>query len=156
MTIDAKFEDGSEKPLNIGAFDVDDLKIFSSLVQDSIFPITEMQWDTKAHRFGLLLNRFRWESVNNERFAPERVQTLLVFNCVLSVSSRAIDINYKKTVCSLLSVSFEMKKYGAGDVLLTLSGDGSIRLSVETIEATLKDVTRPYSAPSKAIPHHDD
>ena len=43
-----------------------------------------------------------------------------------------------------------------GDIRLTLAGDGAIRLQVEAIEATLKDVTRPYVAPSKSIPHHDD
>ncbi len=74
MSEDAKFEDGREKPLNLGALDTDDLKIVSSLAQDAVFPITEMKWDAKARRFGLLLNRFRWEDLGGGRHAPERVQ----------------------------------------------------------------------------------
>src|SRR6056297_2100723 len=60
MTEDAKFEDGRETPLNLGAFDVDDLQVISSLAQDAVFPITEMTWRAGERRFGLLLNRFRW------------------------------------------------------------------------------------------------
>lgn len=156
MSEDAKFEDGREKPLNLGALDADDLKIVSTLAQDAVFPITEMQWDAKARRFGLLLNRFRWEDTGNDRHAPERVQTLLAFDHVLGVASQGIDRTDQDMILSLLAVTFEPAEDGAGDILLTLAGDGGIRLSVEAIEATLKDVTRPYVAPSKAVPKHND
>ena len=42
----------------------------------------------------------------------------------------------------------------SGDVLLTLAGDGVIRLTVEALDVTLKDVTRPYVAPSRKLPEH--
>ncbi|WP_223424858.1 DUF2948 family protein [Tateyamaria pelophila] len=156
MTEDAKFEDGREKPLNIGALDTDDLNIVSSLTQDAVFPITEMKWDAKSRRFGLLLNRFRWEDAGKGRHAPERVQSVLAFDYVQSVASQGIDRSDKDTILSLLSVTFEPGEDCAGDVILTLAGDGGIRLRVEAIEATLKDVTRPYTAPSKSVPKHDD
>ena len=38
MSEDARFEDGDDKALNIGAFDQRDLEVVSSLIQDSIFP----------------------------------------------------------------------------------------------------------------------
>ena len=57
-------------------------------------------------------------------------------------------------VLSLLSISFEPAEDGAGHVLLTLAGDGAIRLSVEALEVTLRDVTRPYRAPSGQAPDH--
>jgi hypothetical protein len=40
--------------------------------------------------------------------------------------------------------------------VFTLAGDGAIRLSVEAIELMLKDVTRPYVAPSKKAPSHPE
>lgn len=153
---DATFEDGREAPLNLGALDVDDVQVLSSLVQDSVFPITEMQWNAKARRFGLLLNRFRWEDASQGRHQPERVQAVLAFDSVLRVSSQGIDRGDTDMILSLLSVTFEPGEDGAGDILLTLAGDGAIRLSVEAIDATLKDVTRPYVAPSRAVPKHDD
>jgi hypothetical protein len=153
---DARFEDGREAPLNLGALDADDLQVISSLAQDAVFPVTEMTWDRAARRFGLLLNRFRWEDAGRDRHAPERVQSVLAFDNVLQVSSQGVDRTDKDIILSLLSVTFEAGEDGAGHVLLTLAGDGAIRLSVEAIEATLKDVTKPYVAPSKSVPRHSE
>ena len=155
MTEDARFEDGREAPLNLGAVDADDLQVISSLVQDAVFPITEMRWDARARRFALLLNRFRWEDAGKERHAPERVQALLSIEDVLRVSSQGIDRSDTDMILSILSISFEPGADGAGDMTLVLAGDGAIRLSVEAIDVTLRDVTRPYVAPSKSVPEHD-
>lgn len=154
MTEDAKFEDGREAPLNLGAMEEEDLKVISSLAQDAVFPITEMSWQPAKRRFGLLLNRFRWEDQGRERHGPERVQSLLVIDTVLRVASQGIDRSDKDTILSLLSITFEPGTDGAGHVLLTLAGDGALRLEVEAIEVTLKDVTRPYRAPSGKVPQH--
>ncbi|SEM22403.1 Protein of unknown function [Roseovarius azorensis] len=156
MTRDATFEDGREAPLNLGAMDADDLRVISGLVQDAVFPITEMTWRPGQRRFGMLLNRFRWEDAGRERHGPERVQSLLVVDNVLRVASQGIDRRDKDTILSLLAADFEPGEDGAGDVLLTLAGDGALRLSVEALEVTLKDVTRPYRAPSGKVPRHDD
>ena len=153
---DATFEDGREAPLSLGALDADDLQVISSLAQDSVFPITEMTYARSQRRFALLINRFRWEDKGAGRHAPERVQSLLAFDTVVAVSSQGIDRTDKDMILSLLSISFESDADGAGHILLTLAGDGAIRLQVEAIEATLKDVTRPYVAPSKSVPQHDD
>lgn len=156
---DASFEDGREAPLNLGAEDADDLEVISTLAQDAVFPVTEMKWQPSQRRFGLLLNRFRWEDKDAaaRRDRPfERVQSVLVFGSVLSVSSQGIDRGDTDMIMSLMSVVFEPGEDGAGHVLLTLAGDGAIRLTVEALDATLKDVTRPYQAPSGQAPHHPE
>ncbi|WP_420584879.1 DUF2948 family protein [Ruegeria sp.] len=156
---DASFHDGREAPLNLGAEDADDLQVISTLTQDAVFPITEMTWHPSQRRFGLLLNRFRWEDKDaaTRRDRPfERVQSVLVFDSVLSVASQGIDRSDKDMVMSLLSVDFEASEDGAGKIMLTLAGDGAIRLSVEALDATLKDVTRPYQAPSGQAPNHPE
>ena len=156
MSDDAKFEDGREAPLHLGALDAEDLQVMSSLAQDAVFPITEMTYARSQRRFALLINRFRWEDQGQGRHAPERVQSVLAFDLVQNVATNGIDRSDKDTILSLLSISFELGEDGAGDILLTLAGDGAIRLSVEAIEVTIKDVTRPYVAPSKSVPRHDD
>lgn len=156
---DASFHDGREAPLNLGAEDAEDLQVISTLAQDAVFPVTEMTWQPSQRRFGLLLNRFRWEDKDaaTRRDRPfERVQAVLVFDSVLSVASQGIDRSDKDMVMSLLSIDFETGEDGAGQVLLTLAGDGAIRLKVEALDATLKDVTRPYKAPSGQAPHHPE
>lgn len=156
---DASFEDGREAPLNLGAEDADDLQVISTLAQDAVFPITEMTWRPSERRFGLLLNRFRWEDKDAaaRRDRPfERVQAVLVVDSVLSVASQGVDRSDKDMVMSLLSIDFEAGEDGAGQITLTLAGDGAIRLSVEALDVTLKDVTRPYQAPSGQAPSHPE
>jgi hypothetical protein len=151
---DARFEDGREKPLNLGAQDANELQVLSALIQDAIFPITEMTWQAKQRRFGLLLNRFRWEEGARGQTAPERVQSILVVDNVMSVASQGVDRAETDMILSVLSATFEAGDDGAGDIVFTLAGDGAVRVSVEAIEMTLKDVTRPYVAPSKKAPKH--
>lgn len=151
---DAKFEDGREAPLNLGAMDTEGLQIIASLVQDAVFPGSEMRFDRKAARFALLLNRVRWEDEGQTRHAPERVQSVLVFEGVQAVASQGVPQGDADTVLSLLTVTFEETEAPSGHVLLTLAGDGALRLQVEALEASLKDVTRPYKAPSGKLPHH--
>ena len=153
---DARFEDGREAPLNLGAFDSDDLQVLASLTQDAVFPAPEMQWDRKAARFSLLLNRFRWEDTASHTSRPERVQSVLSFGTVQAVASNGIDRADKDMILSLLSIDFEETNSPSGHITLTLAGDGALRLTVEAIEATLKDVTRPYVAPSHKTPTHPD
>jgi hypothetical protein len=156
---DARFEDGGDKPLRLKALDADDLAVLSSLTQDAVFPASEMRWDRKARRFALLLNRFRWEDAPNAKIGKrsvERVQTVLTIEDVMAVKSQGVQPGDADTIMSLLSVTFAASEDGMGRVLLTLSGDGAIAVDVEALELMLADVTRPYIAPSKSVPRHDD
>lgn len=156
---DARFEDASEGPLFLAAVDAEDLKVVSALVQDAVFPITEMRWDRSRRRFAVLLNRFRWEdraAAERERRPFERVQSLLVAGDVMGVASQGIDRTERDLVLSILSIGFEPGTDGGGRLILTLSGDGAIALDVESIDVTLRDMTRPYRAPSGEAPHHPD
>lgn len=157
MTEDARFEDGREAPLNLGALDGEDLQVVSALVQDAVFPMTEMTWRARERRFAILLNRFRWEDRDNaekRRRNVERVQSLLVIDNVLKVASQGVDRSDKETILSVLSLEFEATDENAGNLTLTLAGDGALRLTVEALEVSLRDVTRPYVAPSKQVPDH--
>jgi hypothetical protein len=154
---DARFEDGREAPLNLGAFEADDLKVISALVQDAVFPVTAMTWRPGQRRFGLLLNRFRWEDVaaaEQRRRPVERVQSLLVVENVLAVASNGVDRRDADLVLSLLALDWHPGAEVEGALHLVLAGDGEIRLQLEALEVTLKDVTRPYVAPSRRVPDH--
>lgn len=155
---DARFQDGGEEPLRLVAQDADDLNVISTLVQDSVFPVTELKFDAKRHRFAILLNRFRWEDrVEAERLgrAYERVRSVLVVEDVRKVQSLGFDRAEKDLVLSLLSMSFVPGEDGTGRLTLVLAGDGAIALDVEALEVRLDDVTRPYRAPSGRAPRHE-
>lgn len=154
MTEDATFEDGGEAPLNLGAEDAEDLKVISALVQDAVFSGADLSWNARQRRFALLLNRFRWEDQGRDRHGAERVRSLLVVEDVLRVASQGVSPRDRDTVLSLLALEFAPGEDGTGHLLLTLAGDGAIRLEVEALGVTLKDVTRPYRAISGKAPNH--
>jgi hypothetical protein len=159
MTQDARFEDGGDKPLQLKAHDSEDLTVLSSLCQDAVVPMGEISYDTKQRRFAMLLNRFRWEDAEraSTRKRPvERVQSVLLFDDVMSAKSAGLCASDKDTIISVLSITFVPTQDGAGQVEITLAGDGDILLEVEALDVTLKDVTRPYIAPSKKQPDHSD
>ncbi len=152
MVEDARFEDAGDKPLRLKAEDGEDLKVISSLVQDAILPASEVTYQKSQRRFALLLNRFRWEQ---DRLADaERVQSVLVFDDVMSARSQGVDPKDADMVLSLLSLEFAPGEDGTGSVEITLAGDGAIQLAIESVNATLQDVTRPYVAPSGKTPDH--
>lgn len=158
MVEDAKFADGSEAPLRLQALDTEDLSVIASLVQDAVFPAREMSWQPATRRFALLLNRFRWEDVplaERQKRKFERVQSLLVVSDVMKVASNGLDRSDADMIYSLLAIDFEAGSDGAGKLVLTLAGDGAIALDVECLDVVLKDVTRPYIAPSGKAPSHD-
>ncbi|MEL6522326.1 MAG: DUF2948 family protein [Pseudomonadota bacterium] len=158
-TEDARFEDGEDRPLNLKANAPEDLEVISSLLQDAVFPGSEMSWDQKRRQFAMLVNRFRWEDkpLAERRNRPyERVQSLLVVGDVGKVQSQGVDRSEKDMVLSLLGLTFEPGPDGTGRVLLTLAGDGTIALDVECLDVVLRDVTRPYIAPSGKAPDHPD
>ncbi len=156
MTEDARFEDGGEKPLYLGALDPDDLQVISALVQDAVLQVSEIRWQTGQRRLALLVNRLRREVSGTEPQAPERVRALMVVDNVLRVASQGIDRSDPDLVLSILSVGFEPGDDGTGAVVFTLAGDGAIKAEVEALDMVLRDVTRPYLAPSGKVPVHPE
>lgn len=160
---DASFEDGAEQPLRLLARGEGDLTVLSALVQDAVLTGQDLLYRRSSRRFSLLLNRFRWEDAALAKAAGrkvERVRSVLDFSDVIGVGHQGITRD-ADTVLSLLSVSYESQGEGEADdlagpgaVVLTFAGDGAIRLEVECLEVELRDVTRPYAAPSGHVPDH--
>lgn len=159
MTEDARFEDAGEAPLRLIARDPEDLQVVSTLIQDAVLPAAEMRWDAAGRRFAVLLNRFRWEdraAADAASRSFERVQTVLMIHDAAGVASTGFNRRAADLVLSVLSITFEPGDPPGGWVVLTLAGDGAIRCEVEDLEVTLRDVTRPYRAPSGQAPRHPD
>ena len=149
---DARFEDADEAPVRLIARDAEDLQVIAALVQDAVLPASEMRFDRKARTFAMLLNRYRWEGPHK----GERVQSVLAARDVMGAATSGPDLRGEDMVLSLLTIEFTPGEDGTGQVEMTFSGDGALRLDVEALEITLRDVTRPYQAPSGQQPRHDD
>ena len=156
---DARFDEGGEAAVALRAETQQDLAVLAALAQDAVLPITEIAWEAKSRRLALLINRFRWEDkaqAEAERRPYERVRALLVISDVTHVASQGIDRNDHDLVLSILDITFEPAQDGAGRVVLTLAGDGAIAAEVECLDVDLRDVERPYRAPSGKAPHHPE
>jgi hypothetical protein len=155
---DARFADGAERPLALRAFDASDLSVISALVQDAVLTGADMTWHRRARRFALLVNRFRWEDADAARRQgrpPERARAMLSVEDVRAVQTQGITRD-AGTVLSVLSLTWDPDQDGTGRVLVTFAGDGALAIDVEALEVTLRDVTRPYAAPSGRVPDHRD
>lgn len=158
MTRDARFEEGGERPLRLKAQDAEDLAVISALVQDAVFLRADVRWLRPARRFALLVNRFRWEDLplaarTGRSF--ERVRSVLSIEDVEQVRTSGLEDVDGDTVLSILALSWTGGADGTGTVELVLAGDGAIRVEVEALEVVLRDVTRPYRAPSGRVPSHE-
>lgn len=156
---DASFLDaGPDTPLTLKAEDEGDLRIISTLVQDAILPGSEISYDRKARRLALLINRFRWEdaeAARREGRPYERVQALLIISDILRLQSDGVDRD-ADTVLELLALSWQPGEDGTGRLSLDFAGDGTLAADVECINLDLRDVTKPYLAPSGKAPHHPE
>ena len=150
---------GGERGLRLKAMDSKDLQVISSLVQDAVFPVTGMRWNSRTRQFSLLVNRFRWEDAEGARQQKrpfERVRSIIVVEDAGKVSSIGIDRKDRAQILSLLSLEFEQGEDGTGKLTYALAGDCAIAVQVEALEVTLKDVEPSYPSRSERAPSHPD
>src|SRR5262249_35005718 len=128
------------KPLKLIALDEADLEVVSSHLQDAVVRVGDMAYVPSKRRFAALLNRFDWERAEGNGGKDfRRRRCALRFERVLGAKHRRVKPATDEKVLSLLAISFEPTEPPEGYVTLTFSGDASIELKVECIEAALSD-----------------
>jgi hypothetical protein len=143
------------EPLKLIALDEDDLSVVSSLLQDAVLRVADMTYVPAQKRFAAVLNRFDWETavkVDEKDNEFRRRRSALRFDRVFGAQLKNIKPRASERVLSLLAVSFEPKEPPSGHVTLYFSGDASIQLEVECIEAELRDLGPQWRTRSK--PQH--
>lgn len=141
-----------QRALHLWGQSPDDLEAISALCQDAILRTDETGFDQGAHRFVLMLNRFRWETPER----PERVRSALRFETVLRAQHKAWPgptvPGGDPPVLSLLAVTAQALENGHFVLTLAFSGKATARLEVECIDAMLEDISLPW--PAKSRPKH--
>lgn len=140
------------KPLKLMAEDTDDIAPISAALQDAVAQMGDFSYEPKARRFTLALNRFRWEAGDSGR--GQRVRTALQVSGVLSAKGHRLKQGSIDAVVSLLSITFEPDEAPGGDLVLTFSGGGALRLTVECVDLLMADLTDPWRAAGR--PEHSD
>ena len=145
--------------MKLAAADSEDLQVISARLQDAAGKLGDFVWLPKQHRFAALFNRYRWEDAKSDK--GSRVRAGLHFDGVLEVKSQNVKQGAPDAVVSLLAITFmpngrdegSTEDDPGGVIELQLAGGGTIRLTVECIQAELSDLTGPWAASGK--PSHD-
>jgi hypothetical protein len=138
-------------PLKLTALDQDDLAVISAHMQDAVLTVGDIRRLPGRKKLVLVANRFDWEGGGGEK--AERRRTGLQFARVRRVRSQKIRRDAPDAVLSLLAIRFTPGEHPPeGEVELTFSGGGALRLDVECIEAAMKDLGEAW--PTHSVPRH--
>lgn len=144
--------DYSYQPLKLVAKDLEDLKVISTLLQDSIITNKTIKHDKEANQFSFLANRFRWEltATPDPYDEYERVFALVVFDNVIDVSFEKINPQDSEAHHNLLSITVQNNE----DIVCLFSGHANIMLKCNSLHVRLKDVSDAW--PSEHKPKHPE
>jgi hypothetical protein len=136
--------------LKLVALDEEDLKIVSAHVQDAVMKVGDLDYFAASKQFVLPMYRFAWEKAPERwRDQPERRNSVLQFNRVLSIKTSGIHREKRDEVLALLAIGFSSGAEPAGTIELIFAGGGAARLQVECIEARLTDLGGAWQASSR-------
>ncbi len=137
--------------LKLIALDTEDLEIVSAHAQDAVIRVADMGYARRDQRFALLMNRFDWES-DKPRSRGLRKRSALHFSGVTHVAYTGFDPAAPEGVVELLAIVFKPGEAPAGIVELRFAGGGTVRLTVDYLEARLADLGAAWAASAK--PNH--
>ncbi|GJE39390.1 DUF2948 family protein [Methylobacterium persicinum] len=138
--------------LKLAALDAEDLTVISAHLQDAILRPDDLSYLVREKRFALALRRFDWSA--GLKVPPRRRLTGLHFERVLSVRTRGLRRGDDAVPLSLLAITFTPGDTPSGQIEILFSGNGTIRLEVECIEARMKDLGPVWEAGAR--PGHGD
>jgi len=134
------------KKLKIKAIDQDDLKILSSLCQDSIFSIDEIVYLKEEKKLVATFSRFCWE-LNNSKDYDKKVNFRVVSGIQIH---NVLKINYNNfennNFFNLLSIT-----YKSNYISFNFSLNSSINIKVKTINILLDDLDIPWPTVKKPM-----
>lgn len=120
--------------LKLLAFDAEDLCVISTHLQDASLTCGDMAYLPQERRFALVC--MRMDHVNGGPSRP----CGLHFNFVTNVQRLRVPQGEKPGALTLIGLGFEETDSPSGYVTLLFEGGCAIRLTVECIEATMRDM----------------
>ncbi len=137
--------------LKLKADDNNDLKVFAAYLQDSVTIPQDIKYLKKNKTFICVFNRFMWEDAEKGVFRDnKRIRSALKIDEVKSVKSKNLDPKEKKALEFLtINIDEDNKKYT--NINLLFSGNMTISVKVEAINATLEDFSDSWKTKTKPV-----
>jgi hypothetical protein len=139
--------------LRLLARDEEDLSVFSAHLQDAVIRVGEIAYMPRQRRFAVLVHRYCWGDCGEDAAPGARMLAGLHFDGVLAVKAHRVRQDDPEAVVQLLAIHFTAEGEMGGAIDLMLAGGGRLRLTVECIEAVLRDLEGPW--PARARPEHE-
>ena len=135
--------------LKLKANDKNDLKVFAAYLQDSIIVPQDIKYLEKNKTFICVFNRFMWEDAEKGIFRDnKRIRSAFKIDEVRSVKSKNLNPNEKKAL-EFLTVNIEQDNKENININLLFSGNMTISVNVEAINATLEDFSDSWKTKTK-------
>ena len=138
------------KNLKLIARTVEDLRVVSAHLQDSIANVSEIANLQKNKIFLMQLNRFMWEDVEKGVFRKnKRIRTVIKFENVMAVQVKNINQSKKDIFLDFLTIETNQMPDNNYEMRIVFSGDSIIKIISEVIEVTLDDQGEPWETKNK-------
>ena len=137
--------------LKLKADDKNDLKVFAAYLQDSITVPQDIKYLQKNRAFICVFNRFMWEDAEKGVFRDnKRIRSAFKINDVKSVKSKNLNQKEKKAL-EFLTINIDQDNQENININLLFSGNMTISVNVEAINATLEDFSDSWKTKIKPI-----
>ena len=141
------------KNLKLIAKTVEDLRVVSAHLQDSIANVSDIANLKKNKILLLQLNRFMWEDVEKGVFREsKRIRCAIKFEEVVKVESKNINQKNKNKPLECLAIKSSIAEGELHKIKIFFAGDSIITIIVEVINVFLQDLGKSWKV--KHIPKH--
>ena len=132
---------------------LEDLKVISAYLQDSIVAVKDIVFLKKNRTFIMMVNRFMWEDIEKGVFREnKRIRCALKIENVIAVKSQNINQKNKNKILECLAIKCISAPNKTYNIKIFFSGDGLITIISEAIDVILDDLGKPWKV--KYVPKH--
>ena len=144
----------ADKVLSLRCEKDQDIKVISSLLQDSLVSNADIYFERTEKTFAFIANRFCWEKVSGKNSELSYFRVLSGVNVQNVISAKQKNLVQKKNnetalFYNLLSIEYDSV---SNEITLVFSQGISIKLNVSQLNIFIRDLNEPY--PTKQIPEH--
>ena len=144
----------ADKVLSLRCEKDQDIKVISSLLQDSLISNADIYFERTQKTFAFIANRFCWERVSskNSDFSYYRVLSGVNIQNVISVKQKNLiqkKNNETTLFYNLLTIEYDSV---SNEITLIFSQGISVKLNISKLNLFIRDLNEPY--PTKQIPEH--
>ena len=132
---------------------IDDIKVISAYLQDSIVVVRDIVFLKKNRTFIMIVNRFMWEDAEKGIFRKnKRIRCALKFEDVIVVKSQNINQKNKKKFLECLAIKCVETIEKNYRINIFFSGNNIITIISEAIHVVMEDLGKQWDV--KHVPSH--